>query len=157
MFQRKLALVLVLSSSKTSVLARAIWRNIPEYAILHSHCRENLKSYMFFLFVTDSFALLILELRKKKKNLRTYTHFKKLMLLAASRVITKQFFLLFDITVCILSAKVAYQISEITEVPLCHCYSFSLQRNRIYRDGKIPDNWKFKMATRGCKSKGQYI
>jgi hypothetical protein len=35
-----------LSSSETSVLARAIWRNIPEDTILHSHRRENLKSYM---------------------------------------------------------------------------------------------------------------
>jgi hypothetical protein len=26
-------------------LLRATWRNIPEDTILHSHCRENLKSY----------------------------------------------------------------------------------------------------------------
>jgi hypothetical protein len=26
-------------------LTRATWRNIPEDTILHSHCRENLKSY----------------------------------------------------------------------------------------------------------------
>jgi hypothetical protein len=34
-----------LTFSETSVLTRATWRNIPENAILHSHRRENLKSY----------------------------------------------------------------------------------------------------------------
>jgi hypothetical protein len=34
-----------LSSSETSVLTRTTLRNIPEDAILHSHRRENLKSY----------------------------------------------------------------------------------------------------------------
>jgi hypothetical protein len=34
-----------LSSSETSVLARVTRRNTPENAILHSHRRENLKSY----------------------------------------------------------------------------------------------------------------
>jgi hypothetical protein len=36
-----------LSSSETSVLTRATWRNIQEDTILHSHCRENLKSYRY--------------------------------------------------------------------------------------------------------------
>jgi hypothetical protein len=35
-----------LSSSQTSVLTRTTRRNIPEHTILHSHHRENLKSYI---------------------------------------------------------------------------------------------------------------
>jgi hypothetical protein len=33
-------------SSKMSVLTRATWLHIPEDSILHSHCCENLKSYI---------------------------------------------------------------------------------------------------------------
>jgi hypothetical protein len=37
-----------ISCPETSVLARTIRRNNPEDCILHSHRRENLKSYMAF-------------------------------------------------------------------------------------------------------------
>jgi hypothetical protein len=39
-----------LSSSGTSVVTRTTQRNIPEDAILHSHRRENLKSYIVVTF-----------------------------------------------------------------------------------------------------------
>jgi hypothetical protein len=38
-----------LNSSETSVLTRTTWRNIPEDIILHSHCREDLKSYIVLM------------------------------------------------------------------------------------------------------------
>jgi hypothetical protein len=34
-----------LHSSETTVLTRATWRNIPEDGTLHTHRRENFKSY----------------------------------------------------------------------------------------------------------------
>jgi hypothetical protein len=47
------------SSSETSVLTRAMWCNILQGTILHSHCRKDLKCYIGFIFVEDFFSEIV--------------------------------------------------------------------------------------------------
>jgi hypothetical protein len=53
-------------SSEPSVLTRTTQRNLPEDGIRHSHCRENLKSYISY--VSPESTVFIF-------NLRTRTHY----------------------------------------------------------------------------------
>jgi hypothetical protein len=62
-------------SSETSVLTRATWRKNPEDTILHSHRRENLKSYMKIIarFQTEAFRMIVdaYKHQQKKKSFTT--------------------------------------------------------------------------------------
>jgi hypothetical protein len=59
-----------LSSSKTSVLTRATRRNIPEYTILHTHRRENLKSYKTLAYCHQESVVSTHTLLHKSRHLR---------------------------------------------------------------------------------------
>jgi hypothetical protein len=57
-------------SSKTSVLTRATRRNNPEDTILHSHRRENLKSYIIWEVVSVKTFWVMLSAMFKKQLLK---------------------------------------------------------------------------------------
>jgi hypothetical protein len=64
-----------LSSFKTSVLTRATRRNIPEDTILHSHRRDNLKSYTSILFCPPHELIFNNNNNKKKKKKKKNAEF----------------------------------------------------------------------------------
>jgi hypothetical protein len=64
-----------LRSSETSVITRATRRNIPEDDILHSHCRENLKSYWQRLIYWDIYSRCEDNIENNESHLLGLTYF----------------------------------------------------------------------------------
>jgi hypothetical protein len=61
-------------SSETSVLTRATWRNNPEDTILHSHRRENLKSYIVVNCLTVAIMSCLCALSDERSGLSFVSH-----------------------------------------------------------------------------------
>jgi hypothetical protein len=72
---RRVALVRAPRSSETSVLTRATRRHISEEGILHSHRRENLKSYSAAPSSLILFTLIREAICSSEKSVFTLRHF----------------------------------------------------------------------------------